>query len=316
MKNRGGEKMRQWTFLKLAETILEEERRPLSAEEIWEVAKIKGYDKYVGTQGKTPWATIAAQIHVNIRDKKNSPFIKIETRPKRFYLRSLIKAGEEQKFIEEQIVSVLPQKKFDYLEQDLHPFLAYYAHYFLKAYTKTIQHTKSGKGEFSEWIHPDMVGCYFSLDEWKSEVFDFSSAIGNISIKLYSFEIKRELDFSNLRESFFQTVSNSSWANEGYLVASEISNDEDFRNELKRLSTSFGIGVIKIDIDDPDSSEVLFPAKFKEYLDWDAINKLTINSDFKDFLNRIKTDISSKEIRKEKYDKILTKEELARLVKK
>lgn len=308
--------MGQWTFLELVKKILEEEKKPLSSEEIWEVAKSKGYDKYVGTQGKTPWATIGAQTYVNIRDKKDSPFIKIDTRPKRFYLRSLIKPGEEQRFIEEQPVSVLPPKRFKYLEQDLHPFLAYYADYYLKAYTKTIQHAKSGKGEFSEWIHPDMVGCYFPLDEWKPEVVDFSSTIGNISIKLYSFEIKRELNFSDLRESFFQTVSNSSWANEGYLVASEISNDEDFRNELKRLSTSFGIGIIKINIDDPDSSEVLFPAKFKEYLDWDAINKLTINSDFKEFLKRIKIDISSKEIRKEKYDKILKKEELARLVKK
>lgn len=308
--------MGQWTFLELVRKILEEEKKPLSSEEIWEAAKSKGYDKYVGTQGRTPWATIGAQIYVNIRDRKDSPFIKIDTRPKRFYLRSLIKSGEEQKFIEEQPVSVLPLKKFEYLEQDLHPFLAYYAHYYLKMYTKTIQHAKSGKGEFSEWIHPDMVGCYLPLDEWKPEVVDFSSTIGNISIKLYSFEIKRELNFSNLRESFFQTVSNSSWANEGYLVASEISNDEDFRNELKRLSTSFGIGVIKINIDDPDSSEVLFPARFKEYLDWDAMNKLTINPDFKEFLKRIKIDISSKEIRKEKYDEILEKEDLIKLVKK
>jgi hypothetical protein len=308
--------MGQWTFLELVKKILEEEKKPLSSEEIWELAKSKGYDKYVGTQGKTPWATIGAQIYISIRDKKDSPFIKIDTRPKRFYLRTLIKAGEEQKFIEEQPVSVLPLKKFEYLEQDLHPFLAYYANVFLKIYTKTIQHTKSGKGEFGEWIHPDMVGCYFSLDEWKPDVVDFSSAIGKISIELYSFEIKRELNFSNLRESFFQTVSNSSWANEGYLVASEISNDDDFRNELKRLSTSFGIGVIKINIDDPDSSEVLFPAKFKEYLDWDAINKLTINPDFKEFIKRIKVDISSKEIRKEKYDKILEKGELSKLVKK
>jgi hypothetical protein len=186
----------------------------------------------------------------------------------------------------------------------------------MRIYTKTIQHSKSGKGEFGEWIHPDMVGCYFPLDEWKTEVVDFSSAIGYISIKLFSFEIKRELNFSNLRESFFQAVSNSSWANEGYLVASEISNDEDFRNELKRLSTSFGIGVIKINIDDPDSTETLFPAKFKQYLDWDAINKVTINSDFKEFLKRIQNDISSKEVRKEKYDKILTREELIKLVKK
>lgn len=308
--------MEKWTFLELAKKILEEEKKPLSSEEIWEVGKSKGYDRNVGTQGKTPWMTIGSQIYVNIRDKKDSPFIKIDSRPKRFYLRSLVKPGDELKFIEEQTVGVLPLKKFEYLEEDLHPFLAYYIYYYLKAYTKTIHHTKSGKGEYGEWVHPDMVGCYFPLDEWKPEVVDFSSAIGNISIKLFSFEIKRELNFGNVRESFFQTVSNSSWANEGYLVASEISKDEDFHNELKRLSTSFGIGVIQINIDDPDAGEILFPARFKEYLDWDTVNKLTINPDFKEFLKRIKIDISSKEIRKEKYDKILTKEELTKLVKR
>jgi uncharacterized protein len=181
---------------------------------------------------------------------------------------------------------------------------------------QTIQHAKSAKWEFSEWIHPDIVGCYFPLDEWRPEVFDLSSAIGNISIKLFSFELKRELNFSNLRESFFQAVSNSSWANEGYLVASVISNDEDFRNELKRLSTSFGIGIIQINVDDPDSTEVVFPAKLKEYLDWDTVNKLTINSDFKEFLKRVKIDISSKEIRKEQYDKVVTKEDLVKIIKK
>lgn len=124
------------------------------------------------------------------------------------------------------------------------------------------------------------------------------------------------MNFSNLRESFFQTVSNSSWANESYLVASEISNDEDFLNELRRLSTSFKIGLIKLNIEDPDSTEILFPAEYKEYLDWDTINKLTINPDFKEFLKRIKTDLSSKEIRKERYNRILEKEDLIKLVKK
>ncbi|MFQ6061030.1 MAG: COG2958 family protein [Thermoplasmata archaeon] len=310
--------MEQWTFLKLAKKVLGEGKKPLSPEEIWDIAKSKGYDKKVGTQGKTPWRTIGAQIYVNIRDKKDSPFTKVDSRPRRFYLRSLVKEGEELKFIEESPVSVLPlKKKFEYLEQDLHPFLAYYVHYHPKAYTRTIQHHKSRKREFGEWIHPDMVGCYFPRREWDSEVVKFSSAIGNTSIKLSSYEIKRELSFSNLRESFFQTVSNSSWANESYLVASEISKEPDFRDELERLSTSFGIGVIKIDIEDPDSTRILFPAKYKEYLDWDAIDKLTIiNPDFKEFLKRIRTDIKSGEIREGKYDRILAKEELIKLVKK
>lgn len=304
----------KWTFLELAKKVIEEEKKPLTPGEIWELVKSKGYDKYVGTQGKTPWATIGAQIYVNIRDNKNSPFIKMDSRPKKFFLRSLIGKAEESKFIEEPSIR---QKNFEYLEKDLHPFLAYYANYYLKTYTKTIQHNRSSKLEFGEWIHPDMVGCYFPFDDWRSEVVDFSTAIGNVSIKLSSFEIKKDLNFSNLRESFFQTVSNSSWANESYLVASDISNDEDFLKELNRLSTSFGIGVIKINIDDPDSTEVLFPAKFKEYLDWDAVNKLaSLNPDFKEFLKRMQVDISSKEIRKEKYDKVCTMEELISLEKK
>ena len=73
------------------------------------------------------------------------------------------------------------------------------------------------------------------------------SGFGNASIKIYSFELKRKVMLSNLREVFFQTVSNSSWANESYLVTAELSNDEDLMIELKRLSTSFGIGVIKLD---------------------------------------------------------------------
>lgn len=41
------------------------------------------------------------------------------------------------------------------------------------------------------------------------------------------------------------------------------------------------------------------------------INKLTaMNSDFRDFIKRIKIDIQSKEVRKEKYDKVLPVEEL------
>lgn len=127
---------------------------------------------------------------------------------------------------------------------------------------------------------------------------------------MFSFELKRELNFSNLRESFFQAVSNSSWANEGYLVAAEINATDDFLDELKRLSTSFGIGVIQLNLTDPDSSELLFPARSKDMLDWDTINKLTINPDFEEFIKRITNDTKNNEIIKERYDEILDKEKL------
>jgi len=308
--------MEKLTFLKLAERVLEEEKKAMSSTDIWNLAKSKGYDQLLRSHGKTPWATLGAQLYCNVRDRKDSPFVKIGTRPKLFHLRRLVKSNELNLIEQSQEEKIILPQKSGYLEKDIHPFLTYYANYYLKAYTKTIQHSRSKKKEFGEWIHPDMVGCYFPVEDWKSEVVEFGSTIGSLAIKLFSFEIKRELTFGNLREAFFQTVSNSSWAHEGYLVAAEISADEDFQFELRRLSSSFGIGIIRINIEETDSSETIFPARTNENLDWDMVNKLAINRDFKEFLKRINIDISSKEIRKEKYDKVLDQEYLIKTIKR
>ena len=101
---------------------------------------------------------------------------------------------------------------------------------------------------------------------WNNEnvkFFIFQKYVGSLAIKLYSYEVKRELNFSNLRESYFQAVSNSSWANEGYLVAAEIDSDDEFLDEIKMLSNYFGIGLIKLNINSPDSSEIIYLAKQK-----------------------------------------------------
>jgi hypothetical protein len=305
------------TFLELAEKVLNERIKPLTANEIWQYATEKGYDQQLNSEGKTPWATLGAQIYVNARDNSKTPFEVVGARPKRFYLKKLKAQIDLQHYENVQEDTIIEQpKKSEFLEKELHSFLTYYAFYFLRCYTKTINHSKSGKKEFGEWVHPDIVGCYFPIDEWKNDVLELSSAIGNISIRILSFELKRELSFSNLRESFFQTVSNSSWANEGYLVAASISKDEDFISELTRLSSAFGIGIIHLNIDDPNSTEILLPAKFKENLDWETINKLAMNKDFEEFLKRITVDITSREIRKEKYDRIIESEELVKKIKK
>ena len=160
-----------------------------------------------------------------------------------------------------------------------------------------------------------MVGVVFPIEDWEPNVLELSSTLGNISTKLISFELKRSLSLGNLRESFFQTVSNSSWANEAYLVAADISLDADFQSELKRLSTSFGVGIIRLDTAEPNSSEILLPANERESLDWETMNKLAeMNDDFRQFLKRIKMDMHSREIRKEKYDKVRSDEELVKLL--
>ncbi|OQX23906.1 MAG: hypothetical protein BWK80_23545 [Desulfobacteraceae bacterium IS3] len=309
--------MSQFTFLDLAIKILEEEKKPLSIEEIWKIAITKGYDKSLRAVGKTPWQTLGARMYIDMKDNQNSIFLKVGVRPRRFTLKTLAQnQNNELDNLPIDEKKEKKEKKNDYLEKELHPFLVYFVQYAFDAYCKTITHSKSPKKEFGEWIHPDIVGCYFPFQDWKSEVIQFGSALGNVSVKLYSFEIKKELNFGNLREAFFQTVSNSSWAHEGYLVAADISADEDFISELQRLSTSFGIGIIKLDTEDADASKVVYPAKFKEYLDWDGINKLSINKDFKEFIDRITDDIKTQKVISVLYDKVYEKEELEKMITK
>ena len=157
----------------------------------------------------------------------------------------------------------------------------------------------------NEWLHPDIVGVYIPIEDWSNEIIELNKISNSNAIELISFEMKKEINRSNYREYFFQAVSNSSWANEGYLVAAKISEDDDLLSELERLSSSFGIGLIKLDLEDIDSSSVIYRSKRKKELDWETMNKLCeINSDFKKFIQDVKIDFDSKRIHKSEYDEI------------
>ncbi len=309
--------MTKLTFLGLAEKILREEKRPLSPAELWKNAVTKGYDKLLESQGKTPAATLYSAIFTNTRDHPDTIFVKLGQRPARYFLKELLPTTTKTE-IEKAITATddTVATEFDYKELELHPFLAYYCRLYFKAFTKTIRHNTSRKKEFGEWVHPDVIGVYYALEDWKPELLDLSAATGNTAVKLYSFEVKKSISFGNLREAFFQSVSNSSWAHEGYLVAAEISTDEDFLAELRRLSAAFGIGVISLSVEDPDSSEVLFPAREREAIDWETLNKLTMNADVLELLTRIKNDLQTKEIITEKYDPVPTADQLTKSLKK
>jgi len=310
--------LNQLTFAALAEKVLNEEKRPLSPGEIWQLAVAKGYDKQLSSHGKTPKQTLYAIIHIDAKRNAATKFYKAGESPARYFLKDL------KNTVGEATIEAAVQKPdnsapapYDYKESDLHPFLAYFAHTHFDAFTKTIRHQNSKKSEFGEWVHPDMVGVYFPFDDWCPEVLDLTAATGNRGVKLYSFELKKKLDFSNLREAFFQAVSNSSWANEGYLVAAEVFDAPEFTAELSRLSTSFGIGILRLDLEAPDSSEVVFPAKERTQVDWDTVNKLaTMNKDVKQLLIRLRKDLNNKEVIKPEYDTVMSAEDLPKLIKK
>lgn len=170
-----------------------------------------------------------------------------------------------------------------YEERDLHPLLST----FLKSmdvYSKTIFHEKSlnSKDNHQKWIHPDMVGISFAnfkIPTTKALI----KAINRVdSFKIYSYELKKEINSDyELKQAFFQTVSNSSWANFSCLVAFEIS--DNLRDEIERLCQSFGVGVIELKAN-PYESKTLFAPCYKE-LDFKTIDKLSnTNKDFATFI--------------------------------
>jgi hypothetical protein len=289
------------TFLDLAYEVLKQANRPLTPAEIWQEAVNQGLDKQVGSEGKTPWRTLAALLYIDVRDNPNTPFVSVGARPKRFTLKTSGAIHAIANSLPSQSLTPHPSIK----ESDLHPLMVYYGYKYLKIHMKTINHNRSKKRGLNEWLHPDIVGCYFPFVDWEKEVVELSKLMGNTLIKVYSFELKREITLSNLREAFFQAVSNSSWANEGYLAAAYIDPDEEFISELNRLSTSFGIGIIRLDVEDPDSSQVLIPARYRETLDWDTVNKIAaVNSEFRDFLRSIQNAMTIHKVNREEYDPV------------
>lgn len=193
-------------------------------------------------------------------------------------------------------------KRNDYKEKDLHKILCS----FLKStssFSKTIFHEQSnGKDSNQKWVHPDMVGIHF-LDLYSKASQTFLKAINRLdTFKISSYEIKKEINSDyELKKTFFQAVSNSSWANYGYLVAFEIS--DSLNDEMERLNQSFGIGIIELKAN-PYESKILYPAKYKE-LDFKTIDKLCkINEEFEKFIEQIEKLMTASE----KYYKSTEKE--------
>ena len=293
------------TFIKLAEKILEEKQEPLTHKAIWDIACEKGYDKQLKSKGKTPWNTIAAQIYCNIRDFRNKTiFGKVDGKTI-FYLKKY------EDSVKEENMTNTNNKPSDLLEKDLHKYLTYYVYTNFKIYTKTISAQKALKNDKNadEWRYPDIVGVYYP--EWEPDIVNVSQKIGEFGIKLFSYELKRELNSTNLREIYFQAISNSSWANEGYLVALDITDDEEFLKEFKQLNGSFGIGLIKIDIEDPEESKIIFQSLQKKNVDIETMNILSKNNvDFRDLIKDIIVDYSSRDKLRGKYDEVIPVEEL------
>jgi len=241
---------------------------------------------YFSFEGKTPTSTVSAILGDFIRDGDiRVKRIKLDGETYSYYLSEI-----EPNIITDITVlspnkSVTVDKNKTYDERDLHKLLSSY----LKStdvLSKTIYHEQSTNKENNQiWTHPDMIGIKF-LNLRNPVSNKFSKSINRKeTFKLSSYEIKKEINNdSELKKAFFQAVSNSSWANLGFLVAFDFS--DSLYEELERLNQSFGIGVIELNAN-PYQSKLLFPAQYHD-LDFKTIDKLcTMNHEFKTFIELI-----------------------------
>lgn len=299
----------------IAKEILEKEQRPLNPNQMYKIAENLGLTEELNFKGKTPWATFGARIYEDLKNNSDTIFEKVQEKP------ILIKLKKQNFFANDKVVNnseILSDKlrNIRFKERDLHPILAYFinSNPNFNALPKTIYHEisqKNSKG-LDKWLYPDMVGV--SFEKFNSdETYKFLEKFQNIPVKFYSFEIKKEINVSNFREYYFQAVSNSSWANEGYLVALDIDeSDEELTMLMTKTALSFGIGVLSLDSENIDQSKIIAPAKFKELLDFSLIDELSQkNKNFQNFIKTVNEYDIKNEIRyKGEFDKILNSEEI------
>jgi len=271
--------MEKMTIREAILKILDEKKTLLTPTEIYKLIVEKNY--YDFSKNATPEATVHALAGRFIRDN--------DTRIKRakkegvgfyYYLTKYEQGINLDLFSTDKILAgnSKSKKKNDYVERDLHKLFATYLKS-VNIFAKTIFHEKSLKDdETQKWTHPDIIGVEF-LGLQNNITKNFLKHINvKETFKLYSYELKKEIhnDYE-LKKAYFQAVSNSSWANYGYLVIFEI--DKRLDDEIKRLNESFGIGVVEL-FPNPYQSKILYQSKYRE-LDIKTIDKLCKNnSDF------------------------------------
>lgn len=238
--------------------------------------------------------------------QKQYPKLKTtEGRPRKYYYSEKSDVAEVAAAEGQAAVTALEAEAKSIGEHAMYPMLSAYLWEEFGVYSKRVDEKRSSNKRGpngNRWLYPDVVGMEDLGADWHREVRDCVNQYSDKRTKLWSFEAKLLINRSNVRECFFQAVSNSSWANFGYLVAAEIEG-QDTLKELRMLFGAHGIGLIKLDADNPAESQVLIPARERDEIDWDMANRLaTENRDFLDFVKLVKQFYQTGEARLSDWD--------------
>lgn len=214
-------------------------------------------------------------------------------RPRKYYWQAIpehphLMVEEESDDLDEPIEN-LPSSLTSFSEHDLYPLLISYLSEDLGLNCRRIDERKSrnmrGSGG-NHWLHPDIVALETLGKGWSEVVRACVRGSNDAVFRLWSFEVKKTLNRSNVRKSFFQAVSNSSWANFAYLVTANL--DSAVEAELQMLSGLHGVGVLLLNQQSLFDSQILIPARERTNIDWLSVNRIVEeNSDFEAFIDQV-----------------------------
>ncbi|WP_102961537.1 COG2958 family protein [Mangrovicella endophytica] len=222
-----------------------------------------------------------------------------EGRPRDFYWSDKSPETEVAEANAASLDAILPLANLESLKSDgeivsehsLYPLLGdYLATEFSVDLMRIDEHRSSNKRgpNGNRWLYPDVVGIEDLTRGWDRELKECISQTGDPRARLWSAEVKRLINRSNVREAYFQAVSNSTWSNYAYLVASSIEG-VDTMQELRMLYALHGVGLIQLNERNPSESQVLIPARERLIIDWTTCDRLVKeNADFKEFIKRVR----------------------------
>ena len=207
-----GRKKQEYSFLDLAEEILQDSNTPLSANAIWELALEKGIT--VKTNSSNPGITLNSSIYQDIQ-KNSTKFYIASRQPVHWGLLSkkeeyplnegLLAEGKGKTITKKGTTHSDDEES--HTERDLHPLLARFARAepsFGVCYTKTVYHEESIKKQNNDqhWLHPDIVGVSYPFysqagSKYGMETLELMKQMEHNECKLFSFEMKKHLDYGN-----------------------------------------------------------------------------------------------------------------------
>ena len=285
------------TFLEATEDFLRMAKRPQTVRQIYD-----GIADDIGQHKGDAYFTLSGILTQQVKKSTSNIFVVNYSKPRTLWLKSRKSELENLGIkVQNEYENIINDNVIEKKEKDLYPILINSLRG-NSIYGKRIDEkiTEKGKKGINKWIHPDIVAAKYFFEEYSDDVNSLIENNSSSLFELYSFEVKTELNLLNLKEYYFQAVSNSSWANYGYLVCGDYDDDnEELENEITRLVNSFGIGILKLNTNDDNKIgyDIKFHARHKSDLDYATIENLCgKNEDFEKFINKVNKSIKIKTV--------------------